>query len=633
MNKYPIFLSFLLLAFTTTLVAQIPEDCADRQQTNGWPEYYCDCKYNYQDFTLPLDIQVSESKWFKGNINELAQGISAYLHSDCEFSFEVYISCTAKESRYEAVFAPNVANTVDGSTIKHKLEEEGFGQVDASFYICITPINGLGGRLIMRSEADGMPSACDDPLYIFPGMSLYSTQPADIYVIDPSNIEEATDIIIHWDGDNNTPCELQITSNSCDGALVDEVTLDATNNCYTLTAELLDEAWFNDEKFYLHFNHAPNTAGFVHCLVPEYTTICTDTTICQGMGIQLADTLLTESTTHLVDTVFLHTNQYRVNCLNITVVAPDIQPDTLAFKYTQQPYLYRNQHTISTPGNYDLTIYTPGACDERYALHVYHDIDTLVNVMDTFLCYGASFEYNGKVYLQDVSLGTSTWKNQDTLILDTLNVYFATTPEIVYDTIMQNDYKYGKTFKQTGDFAFIYTNPTTYCVDSIYLHVLPGGVDDGVKYDYYYIDTILCQGMEYEDYYGNIYTTSTVLYDTVWRIPNKHCEIEISTITFIEPEYRSDTLILAKIELPYIYHDTMVDRDTEISDFGEYELEYYTEGGCLESVVYLSVQEKSTPTNIDDVTLFDRPRLILRDGVVYILRGSEVYTLLGEKIK
>jgi hypothetical protein len=158
------------------------------------------------------------------------------------------------------------------------------------------------------------------------------------------------------------------------------------------------------------------------------------------------------------------------------------------------------------------------------------------------------------------------------------------------------------------------------------------GVDDGVKYDYYYIDTTLCQGMEYEDYYGNLYTTSTVLYDTVWRIPNKHCEIEISTITFIEPEYRSDTLILAKIELPYTYHDTVVDRDTMISDFGEYELEYYTEGGCLESVVYLSVQEKSTPTNIDDVTLFDRPRLILRDGVVYILRGSEVFTLLGEKI-
>ena len=625
MNIYRLLISFVLLALATTLVAQIPEDCAERQQTNGWPEYYCDCKYNYQDFILPLDVQISESKWFKGNINELAQGISAYLHSDCEFSFEIYISCTAKDPRYQAVFDPNQANSIDGSTIKRKLEEEGFSNVDASFYICITPVNGLGGRLIMRSEADGMPSSCDDPLFIFPGMSLYSTQPTDVYVIDPSNIEEATDIIIHWSGDNGTPCELQITSNSCDGNIVDEVTLDATNNCYTLTAELLDEAWFNDEKFYLHFNHAPNTAGFVRCLVPEYKAAYTDTTICQGKGVLLADTLLTESTTYCVDTVFVHTNQYRVNYLRVTVVEPEIEPDTMAFKYTQQPYLYRNQHTISKPGNYDLTIHTPGQCDERYALRVYHDVDTLVNVVDTFLCYGASYKHEGKLYQKNTFFAKAEWKNQDTLVLDTLNVYFATTPEVLYDTVMQHAYKYGKTFKQTGDFAFIYTNPTTYCVDSIYLHVKPSA-DDGVKSDYYYIDTTLCQGDVYVDYYGNEYTTSTVIYDTVWRVPNKHCEIEITTITFIETDYLYETLALTQSELPYLY------RDTTISVFGEYELEYYTTGGCLELVIYLSVQEKKIPTSVDNTPLFDRPRLILRDGVVYILRGTETFTLLGERI-
>lgn len=625
MNKYRLLLSFLLLASTSTLFAQIPEDCTDRQQANGWPEYYCDCKYNYQDFTLPLDIQISESVWFKGNINELAQGISAYLHSDCEFSFEVYISCTAKEPRYQAVFAPNVANTVDGSTIKRKLEEEGFGQVDASFYICITPINGLGGRLIMRSEADGMPSACDDPLYIFPSMSLYSTQPTDVYVIDPSNIAEATDIIIHWQGENNTPCELQLTSNSCEGSIVDKVTLDATNNCYTLTAEVLDEAWFNDEKFYLHFSHAPGTAGFVHCLVPEYTAVYTDTTVCQGMGVQMEDTLLTETTTYPVDTVFLHTNQYRVNYLNVIVVEPETQPDTLAFKYSQQPYIYRGQHTISKPGDYDITIHTSGQCDERYALHVYHDIDTLVNVVDTFLCYGASYEHEGKKYQKNTSFAKTDWKNQDTLILDTLNVYFATTPDIVYDTIMQNQNKYGKTFKQTGDFNFTYTNPLTYCVDSIVLHVKPSS-NDGITYDYYYIDTTLCQGMEYEDYYGNVYTESTVLYDTIPRVMNKHYEVEITTITFINPEYLSDTLILAQSELPYIY------RDTTIYSYGEYELEYYTAEGCLELAIHLFVQEKKVPTHLDNTELYDRPRLILHDGVVYVLRGSEVYTLFGQLV-
>ena len=626
MNKYPIFLSFLLLVFAPTLLAQIPEDCADRQQANNWPEYYCDCKYNYQKFSIPLDIDISESMWFQANIKDLAQGISAYLHSDCEMKFEVYLFCTSGTPEYEAVFEQNKANTIDGSTIKRKLEEAGYGDSEALFNICISPVNGFGGRLIMRSEAEGIPSSCEDPLYIFPGMSLYSTQTTDVYIVDPSSVEEAIDIILHWEGDDDVPCELKITYNSCDGSIVDEVTLDATNNCYTLTAEVLDEAWSNDEKFYLHFNHAPNTAGFVHCLVPEYTAAYTDTTICQGMGVQIEDTLLTETTTYPVDTVFLHTNQYRVNYLNVIVVEPETQPDTLAFKYTHQPYIYRNQHTISTPGNYDLTLQTPGECDERYALHVYHDIDTLVNVVDTFLCYGASYEHNGKLYQKNTSFAQADWKNQDTLILDTLNVYFATTPDIVYDTIMQNQNKYGKTFKQTGDFNFTYTNSSTLCVDSIILHVKPGS-NDGITYDYYYIDTTLCQGMEYEDYYGKVYTESTVLYDTIPRVMNKLYVVEITTITFIEPEYLSDTLILAQGELPYIY------RDTTIYSFGEYELEYYTEEGCLELAINLFVQEKKVATNLENTELYDRPRLILRDGVVYILRDSEVYTLLGEKIK
>ena len=597
MNKYRLLLSFLLLASTSTLLAQIPEDCADRQQANNWPEYYCDCKYTAEDFSLPLDIQISDTRWFKGKISDLAQGISAYLNSDCPMKFEVYPFCTSKTPEYEKIFEQNQANSIDGTSIKNRLEEAGYGSVEATFYISISPVNGLGGRLILRPEADGMPSSCDDPLYIFPRMSLYSTQPTDVYVIDPSNIAEATDIIIYWQGDNNTPCDLQLTSNSCDGPLVDEVTLDATHNCYTLTAEVLDEAWFNDEKFFLHFSHAPNTAGFVHCLVPEYTAAYTDTTICQGMGVQLGDTLLTETTTYPIDTIFLHTNQYRVNYLNVIVIEPEAQQDTLAFQYTQQPYLYRSQHTISKPGDYDLTIHTPGACDERYLLHVYHNIDTVVNVKDTFLCYGSSFKYQGKLYSQDVSFGQAVWKNQDTLLIDTLNVYFATTPEIVYDTIMQNQNKYGKTYKQPGEFRFTYTNPNTFCVDSIILLVKPNS-DLNIQYDYCYIDTTLCQGMEYEDIYGNVYTESTVLYDTIPRVMNKHYEVEITTITFTQPEIQHDTISLKTTQLPYKYN-----KYCTVDTFDLYDYTVHVDGRCDERYQLMVLHDIDTTYQIVDTTL------------------------------
>ena len=146
MNKYPIFLSFLLLVFAPTLLAQIPEDCADRQQTNNWPEYYCDCKYAAEDFSLPLDIQISDTRWFKGKISDLAQGISAYLNSDCPMKFEVYPFCTSKTPEYEKIFEQNQANSIDGTSIKNRLEEAGYGSVEATFYISISPVNGAVAR-------------------------------------------------------------------------------------------------------------------------------------------------------------------------------------------------------------------------------------------------------------------------------------------------------------------------------------------------------------------------------------------------------------------------------------------------------------------------------------------------------
>lgn len=622
-NILRLILSVVLLTLATTLMAQIPEDCADRQQANNWPEYYCDCKYNYQKFSIPLDIDISESMWFQANIKDLAQGISAYLHSDCEMKFEVYLFCTSGTPEYEAVFEQNKANTIDGSTIKRKLEEAGYGDSEALFNICISPVNGFGGRLIMRSEAEGIPSSCEDPLYIFPGMSLYSTQTTDVYIVDPSSVEEAIDIILHWEGDDNVPCELKITSNSCDGSIVDEVTLDATNNCYTLTAEVLDEAWSNDEIFFLHFSHESNTKGFVHCLIPEYTSVYTDTTICQGMGVELADTLLTETTVYLLDTVFLHTNQYRVNYLNLVVENPDIQKDTLAFKYTKQPYLYREQHTITAPGDYDLTIHTPGQCDERYLLHVYHDTDTLVSVVDTFLCYGAVYQFEGKKYQKDVSLGKTYWKNQDTLVMDSIYVSFAATPEIIIDTIMQNSHKYNTVFGQAGVFNFTYTNPTTYCVDSIILHVLPD-TSDGVTYEYVNVlDTTLCQGKTYTHWDKQQYTSSTVIYDSIWY-SDDYCEIDVTTLVFTETEMVYDTISIMSYQLPYWYREEL------ITNFGDYEFLLYNEEGCLENV-FLHVS-RNVPSDMQQPVLYHRPRLVMRNGMIYVWDGKDYFTILGEKL-
>ena len=612
MNLQRFSVAICLFVFATTLMAQISDDCAKLQADKGYPSYYCDCKEGYTDFILPIDTIVDgEPIWYKGWVSDLYDGVSAYMHSDCDFNFEVYTSCSAQTPKYSALFAQNQANSIDGEAIKRKLQENNVGDIDMAFYIRISPIAGNGGRLIMRKQNDGMPSTCDDPLYIFPGMSLYTTRPNDVYVVDPNQLYDLTDIILQWEPDTNTPCQLQITQATCDGPTIAQTTLHS-DDIYILPAQQIKQAKDNNQQLYFHLNHAANTSGMFHCLAPEYEEYYIDTLMCQGMGLQVGDTLLTEATVYTIDTVYEYANLYTIYFYDLSFYEPDLQYDTLAFQYTHQPYLYRNQHTISEPGNYDLTIHTPGACDERYLLHVYHDRDTIINVADTFLCYGASFKYQGKLHSQDVSFGQAVWKNQDTLLIDSLHVRFAPTPEIVYDTIMQNQNKYGKTYKQPGEFRFTYTNPNTYCVDSIILLVKPN-TDLNIQYDYYYIDTTLCQGMEYEDYYGNVYIESTVLYDTIPRVMNKHYEVEITTITFTEPEIQYDTLSLKTTQLPYKYN-----KYCTVDTFDLYDYTVHVDGRCDERYQLTVLHDIDTLTQSLDTTLCQ--------GMVYTCDGVDYTT-------
>ena len=620
MNLQRFSVAICLFVFATTLLAQTSDDCAKLQADKGYPSYYCDCKEGYTDFILPIDTIVDgESIWYKGWVSDLYDGVSAYMHSDCDFNFEVYTSCSAQTPKYSALFAQNQANSIDGEAIKRKLQENNVGDIDMAFYIRISPIAGNGGRLIMRKQNDGMPSTCDDPLYIFPGMSLYTTRSNDVYVVDPNQLYDLTDIILQWEPDTNTPCDLQITQASCDGPIVAQTTLYA-DDIYILPAQQIKQAKDNNQHLYFHLNHAANTSGMFHCLAPEYEEYYIDTLMCQGMGLQVGDTLLTEATVYTIDTVYEYANLYTIYFYDLSFYEPDLQYDTLAFQYTHQPYLYRGQHTISKPGDYDLIIHTPGACDERYLLHVYHNIDTVVNVKDTFLCHGSSFKYQGKLYSQDVSFGQAVWKNQDTLLIDSLHVRFASTPEIVYDTIMQNQDKYGKTYKQSGEFRFTYTNPNTYCVDSIILLVKPNS-DLNIQYDYYYIDTTLCQGMEYEDYYGNVYTESTVLYDTIPRVMNKHYEVEITTITFTEPDIQFDTISLKSTQLPYIYN-----KYCTVDTFGIYDYTVHVPDSCDERYQLLVLHDIDTTYQTIDTTLC-QGKSYTHNGVEYTTDITLVDTL------
>lgn len=582
---------------------------------------YSDCSKAAR-FTIPLDIDVTEDYWLKAYVSDLDQGVSAYLYSDTDFSFEVYIDCHFMMSVYSTTFKMNRTSTVYLSNIQAKLAEFGITNYTSPFYIRISPIDGKGGRLVFRPDTERMYSDCQDPLLLAPGLNLRSFRTSDVYALDPRDFSQDEDLFVRWYTKDSVPCQAKMTLGACDGEVLEEKTLLLTKDVFRLTPELLSQAAQNNQLLYFHFEHAVDTTNYVQCLASRFVEKVYEKSTCHGKSITIGDTTFYESTYYFRDTAYMSTNTFYIRYYNIVFTEPDPVYDTLALKSTQLPYTYRGQEILAY-GDYDFTITKAKKCDERYILHAYHDIDTLVHVADTFLCYGASYNYQGKVYMQDTSFAQETWHNDDTLLIDSLYLHFATTPELVYDTIQLEEHKYNRTFNEPGDYHFTFT---TECTDSILLHVLA----PEIVYDSIYIDTTLCHGGVY-NHWGVVYNADTIIYDTLQN-STYHYTIEITSLNFIVPEYQYDTLILTRNELPYQYLDTTISIDTTILDFDDYELAYYSQEGCLELMIYLSVQEKSTPTSLDNNLLFDRPRLILRDGVVYILRGSETFTLLGEQL-
>ena len=579
-----VFLTALLCMATAATYAQVnKENCNEQMIANGWPSYYCDCKFNADAFTLPLDMQIYDSVWFDATLNDIANGLSAYLHSDCDMSFDVYIGCTAIAPKYQAIFTHNQTNTVNSQTIKEKLDEMGLGNLNQRFYICISPVNGLGGRLIASAPDKGFPSTCADPLRIFPGMNLLSTNTENVYIIDPSDIEADMDIVMQWVGNDNAPCQLTVTRGECNGTLVGKINITNKDQVFRLSAQEIEQAWENDELFYFHLSHAANTAGTLRCMAAMYEEDVQYVELCQGRALQLADTTLTQSTFYLGDTVHVADNIYAVKIYDLTITAPEPVRDTIRIKYSQLPYTYREQYTIPVGGinqDYDITILTPDSCDERYLLHVAHQLTTVTSSRDTTICYGGKYVSNGITYKNDFTDIQRTQLNSDTLLVDTIHVYFATSLDVINDTLrlksnqLSSSYRYrGQRIKipAFGDYEFdLYKPDGSGCMEKILLHVA-----HNVEMRYETISETLCQGKVFT-YNGVEYTSSTTFADTLQRDADTYIITSVS-VTFTAPEAIPDTLALKQAALPYLYRG-----QETINAFGDYDLTIRTSGECDE---------------------------------------------------
>lgn len=481
-----------------------------------------------------------------------------------------------------------------------------------------------------------------------------------------------------------------------------------------------------DERYLLHVLHAVDTL---------YQTI--DTTLCKGKSFEDEGKIYTEDI-QLEKTEWLTPDTSQVTTIQVHFAAPESQLDTLGLKTTDLPYTYRGlQDTITAFGNYDITIYQAGECDERYLLHVYHKPDTLYNRVDSAVC-GESFEYEGKSYTQEKYFVKQLQYNQDTLLIDTLHVYFTTEVTDVFHTITlkstQLPYSYKLpnyktlTINNFGAYETEYTTYTTWCNERLHLQVI-----HDIDTLYETVNETLCQGKVFI-YNGVEYTTDVAFADTLQRDADTYVITSVS-VTFTAPETIPDTLYLKTTDLPYTYrgqyvipqggldtdHNVLIHNqgvcdegyllhvyhaidtlyqtldttlcegriftfdeqaytvpttiqdstwlnddtwqittlnlafaapemeydtltlltsqllagyyyepaDITIYHTGEYFYEVYSENDCTRAITLTVNEQMDVTTVLDNTLATDRPRMIMRNGAVYILRGEDCFTILG----
>lgn len=336
---------------------------------------------------------------------------------------------------------------------------------------------------------------------------------------------------------------------------------------YVLDSAKMNAAKRAEKNVYVHVAHDSAYVGRVYYYNnAKWDKQIIDTTICQGRGLKLTDTILTQTTTYTKDTMWVKRDTLALTTYNLTIEPPTPQYDTLKLKYNQFPYTYRNNVLPKEGwGDYDFTIRKADKCDERYLLHVEHNYVTKTNVVDTTLCLGKTIKINNVTYSKDTVIRDSVWtyaaatnSTPDTYTIRDISIHF-TEPDIEYDTISVLPSKMtnrGYWYSTLGVMVFygdtmIVKKKTNTCTRYIQLHV-----DQSIIMTEADTDTTLCLGKTVT-FNTRAYASDTTFYDTI-QVDDDTWQYGTIRIHFENPETEYDTLVLDPFQTDVPFGDTLI---------------------------------------------------------------------------
>lgn len=477
----------------------------DMKAHANYPYYYCDCRLSDTEFRFGEEIMVNDTAWFKAKIGQLKNGLSAYWFSDCSVKIDVYALCASIAPTISMIVGKDQMREMDNVRIQQKLEEMK-DQVatleNMDVHIRVYPIGGGSGTVLAFPYDKGPETSCANALRIVMGMTMVSSNATDVYEFQPKSMVKNRPMYVQWKQKKNQPAEFYITRGTCDGEEVARFTLADSTKVYFPNIQLINSAKDANESLFLHVSHDDSYTGRTTLQTNfKFIQYATDTVICEGKGLQLADTLLTETTQYTQDTVWLRSDSVGIYSYKVTITPAEIEYDTLNVRsaelkknsfYRGSHYLNREEIVSKGEVDYDFLDHTDGECDTRYLVHVKHIIDTLSVRIDTTICQGKSLVVGGVSYTTDTQLAYEEQRDEDTWTMVDLKVTFS-EPEPEYKTIyltkeqVTDGYRYRYNPKKQSDNILITQfgeqSPVTYtptgdCAHKLILTVLEDVTSD-----------------------------------------------------------------------------------------------------------------------------------------------------------
>ena len=586
-------------------------DCVGYDES--FPDHYCECQnenIRIANISGLKDLHFSDSIWFRTSSSTFTKaGLTAYLFSESDVQVDIYQTCKTDKKLYSFLVPKNQTRDMDHQAILDKMEQYGGAGASMVIYVLFYPVEeGADCRLMCYPYNSGPNSTPEDILPVLVGMTFVSSHAYDVYQLTAEHIPASCALFTQWQEANNSPCHLTITRGSVDGEVIAEHDFIEPDDYYHFDSQLLAELRATGESLYMHYTHDASAAGRIITQEVFTTDVLTDVHLCQGQSWTFNGQTYSESTMVPYDTVWTSTITRDIYYYNLIVDAPELQYDTLALRHTELPHSYQGQYPITEYGDYNLMLQTPGECDQHIQLHVRHHLTTITTVLDTTLCQGKPYTApDGKIYRYDVTLIDSTWLNLDTVYVHQTNVYFNAF-DIVHDTmaVTMNDIPFrihGTIIREFGDYKMLVYDEND-CPDSLYLHVRH---DLTIIRDT--VEKILCEGTIYTHTDGTVYTTSTVIADTVQTNPDTQT-VTVTVLQFVSNQLQYDTLYLRTTQLPYTY------QGKTIATFGEHDLLF--EYGECDQPMHLTVIHQ-----ID--TIYQSADTTLCQGIPYAHQGT-LYT-------